>query len=77
LPTEVRVLRDSGSHEISYTPRRWKEHITVSKGWRRASSPSCSIEPVIAKTFRLDEVADSHRYMESNAQVGKIVVTTA
>lgn len=35
-----------------------------------------SIRPVIAKTFRLDEVVEAQRYMESNAQVGKIVVVT-
>jgi NADPH:quinone reductase-like Zn-dependent oxidoreductase len=35
-----------------------------------------SLEPVIARTFRLDDVADAQRYMESNAQVGKIVVVT-
>lgn len=34
-----------------------------------------SLKPIIAKTFTLDEVADAHRLMESNEQVGKIVVT--
>lgn len=34
-----------------------------------------AFKPLIAKTFSLDEVADAHRYMESNEQVGKIVVT--
>jgi NADPH:quinone reductase-like Zn-dependent oxidoreductase len=32
-------------------------------------------KPVIAKTFALDEIAAAHRYMESNAQIGKIVAT--
>ncbi|WP_431188516.1 zinc-binding dehydrogenase [Pseudomonas aeruginosa] len=27
------------------------------------------------RTFSFDEMAEAHRYMESNAQVGKIVVT--
>ena len=27
------------------------------------------------KTFKLDEMVEAHRYMESNAQIGKIVVT--
>ena len=31
--------------------------------------------PIIAKTFRLDEIVEAHRYMESNEQIGKIVVT--
>lgn len=33
------------------------------------------LKPVIDKTFRFDEIADAHRYMEANGQVGKIVVT--
>jgi NADPH:quinone reductase-like Zn-dependent oxidoreductase len=32
------------------------------------------LKPVIARAFRLDEIVDAHRYLESNAQVGKIVV---
>ena len=33
-------------------------------------------KPVIAKTFRLDDIVEAHRYLESNQQFGKIVVTT-
>jgi NADPH:quinone reductase-like Zn-dependent oxidoreductase len=33
------------------------------------------LQPVIAKTFPLGEIAEAHRYLESNQQVGKIVVT--
>lgn len=33
------------------------------------------LKPVIARTFRLDEIVAAHRYLEANAQVGKIVVT--
>ncbi len=32
-------------------------------------------KPVIARIFPLEEIAEAHRYMESNQQVGKIVVT--
>ncbi|NJD61159.1 MAG: zinc-binding dehydrogenase [Deltaproteobacteria bacterium] len=32
------------------------------------------LKPVIAKTFQLDQIVEAHRYMESNQQVGKIVV---
>ena len=35
-----------------------------------------SLKTVIAKRFPLEQVADAHRFMESNQQVGKIVVTT-
>ena len=33
------------------------------------------LRPVIAKTFPLAEIVEVHRYLESNAQIGKIVVT--
>lgn len=33
------------------------------------------LKPVIDRTFPLEEIADAHRYMESNQQLGKIVVT--
>lgn len=32
-------------------------------------------KPKIARTFTLDHIVDAHRYMESNEQIGKIVVT--
>jgi NADPH:quinone reductase-like Zn-dependent oxidoreductase len=32
-------------------------------------------KPVIAKAFRFDEIADTHRYLEAGEQIGKIVVT--
>ena len=34
------------------------------------------LKPVIAKTFPLGQIVEAHRYLESNQQVGKIVVTT-
>ena len=34
-----------------------------------------ALKPIIDSTFPLDTIADAHRYMESNQQKGKIVVT--
>jgi len=36
---------------------------------------SGALKPVIAKTFPLDQIVEAHRYLESNAQIGKVVVT--
>jgi NADPH:quinone reductase-like Zn-dependent oxidoreductase len=36
---------------------------------------SGAFKPVIARTFTLEETAEAHRFMESNQQLGKIVVT--
>jgi len=33
------------------------------------------LKPKIARTFKLDEIVEAHRFLESNKQVGKIVVT--
>lgn len=34
-----------------------------------------ALRPIIAKTFPFERIVDAHRYLESNAQFGKIVVT--
>lgn len=31
--------------------------------------------PKIAKTFPLEQAADAYRFLESNAQIGKVVIT--
>jgi NADPH:quinone reductase-like Zn-dependent oxidoreductase len=36
---------------------------------------SGDFKPRVDKTFPLSEIVEAHRYMESNAQIGKIVVT--
>ncbi|MFN4173898.1 MAG: zinc-dependent alcohol dehydrogenase family protein [Parachlamydiaceae bacterium] len=36
---------------------------------------SGKLKPIIAKTFKFDEMREAHRYLESNQQFGKIVVT--
>ena len=34
------------------------------------------LNPVIARTFPLAEIVEAHRYLESNQQIGKVVVTS-
>lgn len=33
-----------------------------------------ALRPLIAKTFKLEQIVEAHEYMESNSQIGKIVV---
>lgn len=33
------------------------------------------LTPVIAKIFRFDQIVEAHRYLESNQQIGKVIVT--
>lgn len=35
-----------------------------------------ALKPKVAKTFTLDQIVEAHTYLESNQQVGKVVVTT-
>ncbi len=51
------------------------ERFERSKKWVYDRLASGDLKPVIARTFTLDQIVDAHRYMESNEQVGKIVVT--
>ena len=34
------------------------------------------LRPVVAKTFPLDQAAEAHRYIQSRANIGKVVLTT-
>lgn len=36
---------------------------------------SDDLRPTIARTFPLEEIVDAHRFLESNAQFGKVIVT--
>lgn len=36
---------------------------------------SAQLKPVVAETFPLDDIVKAHQFMESNSQLGKIVVT--
>jgi len=44
------------------------------QGVRHRRAESGALRPVVARVFALDDVAEAHRFMESNAQTGKIVV---
>lgn len=33
------------------------------------------LKPLVAKTFPLEQIVEAHRYLESNQQIGKVVVT--
>ncbi|WP_159351231.1 zinc-dependent alcohol dehydrogenase family protein [Roseomonas harenae] len=41
----------------------------ISEGLR-----SGQLKPVVSKVFKLDDIQEAHRYLESNEQIGKIVV---
>ena len=58
--------------------RTIEEKLSVTAQFKRHVLPhlvSGSMNPVVDRTFPLEEVADAHRYMETNANFGKIVLT--
>lgn len=52
------------------------ERFNTAKNYILTKLESGELTPVIDKTFSLENIVDAYRYMESNDQVGKIVVTT-
>ncbi|MGK7950437.1 MAG: zinc-binding dehydrogenase [Xenococcaceae cyanobacterium] len=36
---------------------------------------SDKLKPILDRIFTLEQIAEAHRYMESNQQTGKIIVT--
>jgi len=51
------------------------EKLSRGKQYTYDGLKSRALKPVIDSTFPLDAIVDAHRYMESNQQKGKIVVT--
>jgi NADPH:quinone reductase-like Zn-dependent oxidoreductase len=49
--------------------------LTAGKQFVYDGLASGTLKPVIDRTFPLDNIVEAHRYMESNQQKGKIVVT--
>jgi NADPH:quinone reductase-like Zn-dependent oxidoreductase len=65
------TLRGYLVHEITGDPKR----LEAAKAFILGGLESGALKPIIAKTFRFEQIVDAHRYLESNAQFGKIVVT--
>ena len=65
------TLRGYLVHEIVGDPLR----LAAAKAFVLDGLISGSFQPVIAKTFPFDQIVEAHRFLESNEQFGKIVVT--
>jgi NADPH:quinone reductase-like Zn-dependent oxidoreductase len=51
------------------------ERLERAKAWILEHLESRALKPKIARVFPFDQVVQAHRYMESNDQVGKIVIS--
>lgn len=65
------TLRGYLVHEITGDPAR----LEAAKTFILDGLMSGSLRPVIAKTFPFEQIVEAHRFLESNEQFGKIVVT--
>jgi NADPH:quinone reductase-like Zn-dependent oxidoreductase len=65
------TLRGYLVHEIIGDPGR----LDAAKAFILDGLASGALRPIIAKTFRFDQIIEAHRFLESNEQFGKIVVT--
>jgi NADPH:quinone reductase-like Zn-dependent oxidoreductase len=57
--------------EITSDPKR----LDRAKEFINGGLADGSFKPLIAKTFPLEEIVEAHVYLESNQQIGKVVVT--
>ncbi len=73
LPTLAKGLTVRGYTLFEIT--RDPEKLARGKQYVYDGLQSGALKPIIDRTFPLDAIADAHRYMESNEQKGKIVVT--
>ena len=51
------------------------ERLEPAKAWILEHLESGTLKPKIARVFPFDQVVQAHRYMESNEQIGKIVIS--
>jgi NADPH:quinone reductase-like Zn-dependent oxidoreductase len=65
------TLRGYLVHEVVSDPARLEK----AKAFVLQGLASGAFRPTIAKTFPFDAIAEAHAYLESNVQVGKLVVT--
>ena len=65
------TLRGYLVHEITGNPAR----LEAAKAFIFAGVENGLLRPVIARTFPFEEIVEAHRFLESNQQFGKIVVT--
>ncbi|WFU21601.1 zinc-dependent alcohol dehydrogenase family protein [Bradyrhizobium sp. CB1717] len=69
--TKSLVLRGYLVHEITGDPARLER----AKAFILDGLADGTLKPIIARTFRFEDIVEAHRFLESNTQFGKIVVT--
>jgi NADPH:quinone reductase-like Zn-dependent oxidoreductase len=68
--TKSLSIRGYNAYEVTTDAQRWR----AAKQYIFDRLQDGRFQPKIAKTFSLEQAADAYRYLESDAQVGKIVI---
>ena len=71
LMDKLLTVRGYVLFEITRNPKR----LEMAKRFILDGLASGKLKPIIAKTFPLEQIVEAHRFLESNQQFGKIVVT--
>ncbi len=75
-PLEKALARNLQIHAFTLPfMTRDPARLAVAKRFVIEGVESGRLKPIIDRTFAFDDIAEAHRYMESDQQVGKIVVT--
>jgi len=64
------TIRGYQLFEITQDPER----LNRAKAFITKGLESGALQPVVSKTFPFSQMVEAHQYMESNAQIGKIVI---
>jgi NADPH:quinone reductase-like Zn-dependent oxidoreductase len=73
LPTIMKEVRLWGY--VVYSVHNSPERLQRGLGFIFRAIEEGRIKPIIDKTFPLSQYAEAHRYLESNQQIGRVVVT--
>lgn len=65
------TIRGYTLFEITHNPERLRR----ARDYIYAALAADELKPIIDRAFTLEKIAEAHRYMESNRQTGKIVIT--
>ena len=67
--------RGIGMFGYSLVEMKTPEHLEPMKKYIYDRLADGTFKPEIAKTFSFDQTVDAYKYLESNQQVGKVVIT--
>jgi NADPH:quinone reductase-like Zn-dependent oxidoreductase len=73
FPVFTKMLTITGA--LLFTTTSDPDKLKAGVAWVVQGLESGKLRPVIAETFAFDQIVEAHRYLESNKQFGKIIVT--